>query len=343
MKKLLLSMFVAFITLAVLVPLGWTADKVYTFKLSVETVESHHRNKGLKIFRCLLEKNSKGRLKVDYYHSGQIYKGKDIPKALRLGTIQMGVPGIWQLEGINPNTAITALPMFYGLPEHITIGLIDGEVGNLVSRFLEKKLDVKILGKWYRHGYLNTGSKSKPIKTLEDWKGLKIRYMGGAANALRLKTLGANPIMIPWPDLPMAMLQGTADGFVTNYASLVSAKLWDSGVRYGTKDKQFYLHFVPMMNGKFWRSLPKDLQKTILDTWEEHVDMQWALNDFMQARSEKIMEKNGMIIYAPSNEQLSKWRARVMTVQDQIVEEIGMDKELVAKVKRLLKEALKKK
>jgi len=341
MKKLFLSVLLI-LALAVSVQCGWAADKVYTFKLSVETVETHHRNKALKIFRCLLEKNSKGRLKVDYYHSGQIYKGKDIPKALRLGTIQMGVPGIWQLEGINPNTAITALPMFYGLPEHITIDLIDGEIGKLVSGFLEKKLDVKILGKWYRHGYLNSGSKPKSIKTLEDWKGLKIRYMGGAANALRLKALGANPIMIPWPDLPMAMLQGTADGFVTNYASLVSAKLWDSGVHYGTKDKQFYLHFVPMMNGKFWRSLPKDLQKIILDTWAEHVGMQWALNDFMQTNAEKIMKKNGMKIYSPSDEQLAKWRAQVLPVQDQIVEEIGMDKDLVAKVKKGVEEALKK-
>ncbi len=166
--------------------------------------------------------------------------------------------------------------------------------------------------------------------------------MGGAANALRLKALGANPIMIPWPDLPMAMLQGTADGFVTNYASLVSAKLWDSGVHYGTKDKQFYLHFVPMMNGKFWRSLPKDLQKIILDTWAEHVGMQWALNDFMQTNAEKIMKKNGMEIYSPSDEQLAKWRAQVLPVQDQIVEEIGMDKDLVAKVKKGVEEALKK-
>lgn len=341
MKKSFL--FMSFmLTLALSVPCVWAADKVYTFKLSVETVETHHRNKSLKIFRCLLEKNSKGRLKVDYFHSGQIYKGKDIPKALRIGTIEMAVPGIWQLEGVDPNTAITALPMFYGLPEHITIELIDGEVGRLVSGFLEKKLDVKILGKWYRHGYLNSGSKPKPIKTLNDWKGLKIRHMGGATNALRLKALGANPIMIPWPDLPMAMLQGTADGFVTNYASLVSAKLWDSGVRYGTKDKQFYLHFVPIMNGKFWRSLPKDLQKVILDTWKEHVDMQWAINDFMQANSEKIMNKNGMEIYSPSDEQLDKWRAHIMPVQDQIVEEIGMNKELVAKVKKYVEEALKK-
>ncbi len=342
MKRLLLSILVTLITLSVSITDGYSEDKVYTFKLSVETAESLHRNKALKIFRALLEKNSKGRLQVDYYHSGQIYKDKDIPKALRLGTIQMAVPGIWQLEGINPNTGITALPMFYGLPESITIELIDGEVGKLIGQYLEEKLDVKIVGKWYRHGYLNSASKQKTIKTLDDWKGLKIRHMGGATNALRLTALGANPIMIPWPDLPMALLQGTADGCVTNYASLVSARLWDSKLPYATMDKQFYLHFVPMMNGAFWRSLPKDLQKIVLDTWEEHVDMQWAINDYQQADAEKTMKRNGMEIYTPPDAELAKWRSRVMTVQDQIINEVGMDKELVAKVKKYVDEALKK-
>jgi TRAP-type C4-dicarboxylate transport system substrate-binding protein len=341
MKKLV-TFISSMVALALSSPCGYAADKVYTFKLSVETVESHHRNKALKIFRCLLEKNSKGRLKVDYYHSGQVYKGKDIPKALKIGTIEMAVPGIWQLEGVDPNTSITALPMFYGLHEDIALELMDGEVGKLVGGLVEKKLDVKILGKWYRHGYANSASKTKPIKTLEDWKGLKIRYMGGAANALRLKALGANPIMIPWPDLPVAMLQGAADGFIATATSFVSAKLWDSGVRYWTKDRQYVLQFVPMMNGKFWRSLPKDLQKTILDTWEEHVDMQWAINDFQRANSEKAMRKHGMEIYSPSDEELAKWRDKIMPVQDQIIEELGMDKDLVTKVKGYLEDALKK-
>jgi len=341
MKRLLFSVLVPLVIFG-LTPFCGAAEKVYTFKLSVETVESHHRNKGLKIFRTLLEKNSDRRIMVDYYHSSQIYKDKDIPKALKLGTLQMGVPGIWQLEGIDPNTGITALPMFYGLPENITTDLIDGKVGELINGFLEKKLDVKILGKWYRHGYLNSGTKPRSIKTLADWKGLKIRHMGGATNALRLEALGASPILVPWPDLPMAMLQGTADGFVTNYASLVSAKLWDSGVHYATVDKQFYLHFVPMMNGKFWRSLPDDLKKILLNTWEEHVDMQWAINDYQQADSEKTMKNNGMEIYRVPDEELAKWRLRVMTVQDKIVNSVGMDKELVATVKKHVEEALKK-
>ena len=338
MKKLLLTMLLVF---AISVPNGWASDKVYNMKLSVETVENHHRNKGLKIFRCLLEKNSNGRIKVQYFHSGQIYKGKDIPKAIKIGTLDMAVPGIWQLEGIDPNTAITALPMFYGLPERITMKLVDGEVGQLLNKSIEKTLDVKIPGKWYYHGYVHICSKTKPIETMEDWDGLKIRHMGGAANALRLKALGASPVMIPWPDLSMAMLQGTADGFITTYKSFDSAKLWETKTLYSTKDMEYYMNYIPLISGKFWRKLPEDLQKIVVDTWEEHISMQRAIAVFEQRQGEEVMRQNGVKIYHPSEEQLSKWRARVMTVQDQIVEEIGMDKDFVAKTLKLVTEAQK--
>ena len=163
--------------------------------------------------------------------------------------------------------------------------------------------------------------------------------MGGAANALRLKTLGASPIMIPWPDLSMAMLQGTADGFVTTYKSFDSAKLWETKTLYSTKDMEYYLHYIPVISGKFWRSLPKDLQKIIIDTWEEHIGMQRALSGFEQKKGEEVMKQNGVKIYYPSEEQLAKWRARVLPVQDKIVKEIGMDRDFVARVQRYVEEA----
>ncbi|MFC1814452.1 TRAP transporter substrate-binding protein DctP [Thermodesulfobacteriota bacterium] len=338
MKKLFISTLGLYLLIALSVPYSLAAQKAITFKLSVETNESHHRNKGLKIFRCLLEKNSKGRLKVDYYHSGQIYKGRDIPKALKIGTIEMAVPGIWQLEGIDSNTAITSLPMFYGLSENISKKLMDGEASELLNQTLENKLDVKILGKWYFHSCSKTWTKARPIKTLEDWKGLKIRYAAGYSSATRIKTLGGNPVRIPFPDLPMAMLQGTADGFITGFGSYKSAKLWETGTFYCTMTNDQYMHYIPMMNGKFWKSLPEDLQKVILDTWKEHVDMQRAITDYEQAHAVETILEHGVQIFTPPKEEMNRWRTRLMSAQDEIVEKLNMDKNFVAKVKKFVDE-----
>jgi len=342
MKKICLVGSLLIVVSVWFVSLSFAAEKVYTFKLSVHTTENHHRNKGLKIFRCLLEKNSKGRIKVEYYHSAQLYHDKDIPKALKLGTIEMGIPAIEKIEGIDPNAGITGLPMFYGLPVSVTRELIDGQMGQALNKSFEKKLDVKVLGKWYFHGYSNIASKTRPIAKLEDWKGLKMRYPGGTANALRLKAMGSNPIRIPWPDVPMAMVQGTVDGLIVTFKSFESAKLWETGTLYATECNEWYVTYIPMMNGKFWRSLPKDLKKIILDTWEEHADMQRAISDYEQNKAEGIMKKHGVKIAYPDQKELGRWRAQAMTLQDQVINKVGMDRNFVKEVQKYVEEAMKK-
>jgi TRAP-type transport system periplasmic protein len=319
------------------------AEKVYEFKISVDSNENHHRNKGLHVYMDLLLKNSQGRLKPLFFHSAQLYKDKDIPKAMKMGTADMGLPGIWQLEGIAPSTAITALPMFYGLPAKLTKDLVDSEVGHLINQEIEKKVGAKVLGKWAYHGYLDTGVRPKLIKHWSDFKGLKVRHHGGAANAMRLEAFGASPILIPWPDLPMAMMQGTADGCVTTLKSFESAKLWETGLKNVTKDKQYYLHNIPLMSFIFWNKLPKDLQKIMVDTWEEHIETAREITDNEQRQAQGILKNNGVTIYEPTDAELMKWREQALTVQDSIIKELKLDTALVGRIAKIVEDNLKQK
>jgi TRAP-type C4-dicarboxylate transport system substrate-binding protein len=342
MKKTTIGLFFLALGLFVAGPVMAQA-KVYEFKISVDSNENHHRNKGLHVFMDLLVKNSHGQLQPKFFHSAQLYKDKDIPKALKMGSVDMGLPGIWQLEGVAASTAITALPMFYGLPAKLTKDLMDSEVGQLISQDIEKRIGVKVLGKWAYHGYLDTGVKDRPIKHWTDFKGLKIRHHGGAANALRLESFGASPILIPWPDLPMALVQGTADGCVTTLKSFESAKLWETGLKYVTKDKQYYLHNIPLVSLVFWNKLPQELQKVMRSTWEQHIEKAREITDNEQSQAQGILKAKGVTIFEPSDDELLKWRQQAMTVQDVIVKELKLDKALVDKILKIVEDSLKKK
>ncbi|MCK9364287.1 MAG: TRAP transporter substrate-binding protein DctP [Syntrophales bacterium] len=342
MKRISVAVF-AFVLAVMIGYPAFAAEKVIEFKISVDSNENHHRNKGLHLFIDLLTKNSHGRLKPLFFHSAQLYKDKDIPKALKMGTVDMGLPGIWQLEGVASSTAITALPMFYGLPEKVTKDLVDGEAGGMINRDIEKKMGVKVLGKWAYHGYLDTGTRSKAIKDWKDFSGLKIRHPGGAANAIRMETFGASPILIPWPDLPMAMVQGTADGCLTTLKSFESAKLWDTGLKFITKDHEYYLHNIPVVSMIFWNKLPKDLQKIMMDTWEEHIEKAREIVDNEQRNAETILKKNGVQIYDPPEADLMKWREKAMTAQASIVKELKLDTSLVSAIEKIVNDSVKKK
>ncbi len=71
------------------------ADKVFEFKISVDTVPNHPRNHGLVMFIEELQKRSGGKLVPKYYHSAQLYKDAHVGKAVRTGTVEMAVP--WKL------------------------------------------------------------------------------------------------------------------------------------------------------------------------------------------------------------------------------------------------------
>ena len=109
----------------------------------------------------------------------------------------------------------------------------------------------------------------KKITKLEDFKGLKIRHAGGAVSSERFKALGAAGVVIAWPDVAMALTQGTIDGVATTTKSVESAKLHECGLKYALECRHFVSYYYPMVNLKFWNSLPPDLQKIFLDVWNE--------------------------------------------------------------------------
>ena len=176
--------------------------------------------------------------------------------------MEMAVPGNWVLEGFDTSTSLTMLPMFFGQPGKITEDLIDGEVGKAVNQSLEKKVGVKSPGRWFELGYDNTWTRNKKITKWEDFKGLKIRHSGGSIPEDRLNAFGASAVFIAWPDVPMALVQGTVDGICSTTKSVEGAKLYEAGIKYGVSCRNFNGYYVPMVNLKFWNSLPPDLQKT---------------------------------------------------------------------------------
>jgi len=303
--------------------------QTYEFKISLETVPNHSKTMGVEIFIQELAKKSGGRLKPQLFHSAQLYKDAHVTKAVNMGTVQMGVVGNYLLDGFDINATLTHLPMFFGQPLIITMQLIDGEVGKAVSKSLEEKLNVKVIGRVFEMGFDNSYTVKKKITKLEDFKGLKMRHAGGAVSGERFKALGAGGVVIAWPDVPMALAQGTIDGLATTTKSVESAKLHETGLKYALECRHFVSYYYPIVNLKFWNSLPPDLQKIFLDVWNEVVPKQREIAREEQQKAKEFLQSKGIEFYEPSNEELAKWRKHIMPIQDGLVKELKYDPELV--------------
>ncbi|HWI82135.1 TRAP transporter substrate-binding protein DctP [Ramlibacter sp.] len=298
-------------------------------RITLDTNPSHVRNKGVEVFAEELKKRIGNKLAVEIYPSGQLFRDRDVPKALRQGAVEMAVPGTWQLDGVEPDAGLQTLPMFYGVDGAVVHQILDGKLGDFMNKRLEDRLKVKVIGKWIDLGGQHTFGIDKPINSWDDLKGQKIRHSGGTANAGRLAAMGAVPMLVPFPDVPMAMSQGVINGVATTYESAWTSKLHESGLKYAFEDNQFFGQYIPMVSQQFWSKQPKDVQDAILAAWDVAARGQRDLAAKSQAEARDSLVKAGMKIVKPSAADIAAKRKQLMAVQDDLVKQMKIDAEVV--------------
>jgi len=324
--------FVAIASIAVATP----AVAQEKFRIALDTNPSHVRNKGIELFVDELKKRTGDRFAIEVYPSGQLFRDRDVPRALRQDALEMGVPGTWQIDASEPNAALLSLPMFYGVEFDQVQKVMDSGLGTFLNRKFEERLRVKIPGDWMVLGMQNTFGVNQPID-YQTYKGKKIRYPGGTANAARINKLGGVAILVPWPDVPLGMSQGVMDGLLTTFESSVSSKLMDSGMKFAFEDKNQLNQYVPMIRENFWRKQPPEVKAAILDAWAVAVKWQRsaALNAQQNARDQLV--KAGLKITVPTEGQIDAARKELMTTQAGLVKSMKIDPEIATRSLEALK------
>jgi C4-dicarboxylate-binding protein DctP len=243
------------------------------------------------------------------------------------------------LTAFVPDADAFQLPAFFGQPYPVVYAAADGKIGEIINKQLESKLDVRLLGPWLQLGYQNTYSTSKPIRDFADQAGMKIRNSGGAGQSARAKFFNASPNVTAWPDVPLALSQGTFDGLSSTDESLASAKLWESGVKYGFEDHEFVGFYVPMISESFYKKLPPDLQAMVVDLWRENIPTYRKSMEAAQSEARHTLEKNGIVFVSPSESALAEVRLKMLPSQDSIAKELRISPALLQQVQSDVKTA----
>ena len=309
---------------------GLAAEEI-PFRISLNTGPNHVRNIALEDFVNRLAERTEGRLDVQVFPSGQLFKGPDVPKALAQGSIEMGVPIILYISRVVPNAGLLDLPSFYGrTPEEIH-AIMDGAIGAELNAEIESKMGVHVLGRNLDLGHGSIFTTERALNSLNDLDGLTLRVPGSPAARARYDSLGVESVAISFADVPIALSQKSIDGLMTTHETIRSAKLWESGLKYAIDTKGTFLQYVPMIGNSTWDSFDPDLREIISDTWSDTVDGARALAAERQASARTEAIDNGIAVVAATQEELADFRAVLAEQQDAIVEATRMDPEFVAR------------
>jgi TRAP-type C4-dicarboxylate transport system substrate-binding protein len=305
------------------------ADEPLRLRLSLDTAPSHLRNVSMRDYLGKVEAASGGKIKTEMFESGQLYPDLEVGKALIQGQVEMAAPGSWTITGIVSDADCFQLPVLYGQPIDLIHRIIDGKPGQFLNTQIQQKLRSHVLGPYLDLGFQNWYSANKAVASLADLKGMKIRNSGGAGQAWRARFLGAIPNTTAWPNVPLALSQGTFDGLVSSNESLVSAKLWDAGVKFALEDHQFIAEYIPLVSQVFWDKLAPDQQKMLTDLWAQNVPTYRANMAAAQIKARKTLEEHGIRFSDPTADQTAAERKRMVAEQDQVARDIKVSPEMV--------------
>jgi tripartite ATP-independent transporter DctP family solute receptor len=255
MKRFAMLSLLVFFVAAMMLPVSASAEKTLKIGLG-DPIDSDQGVLALR-FKEIVETTSGGKYKVDLFPAGQLGDEQKMVKDSRRGSIDGAVVAVNNITPFAKSVGILTLPyLMQSFDDAVTA--TTGELGDKWRAALIKEAGVHVLGWAYSNFRVLTNSK-KPVKNLDDLKGLKIRVPKNAIMIATWQALGAEPIPMAWPETFTALQQKVVDGqdnpHITNYAM----KFYE--VQNYSSECHYLFSLQPLVMGeKFFKSLPAEDQ-----------------------------------------------------------------------------------
>lgn len=247
----------------------------------------------------LLSDQTKGRLGVRVYPAGSLGTEKDNIEQLKIGGLDMMRINVGVLNSVVPETIVTVLPFVFRSTAHMRT-VLDGPVGNDILAAMEAQGLVGLA--FYDSGSRSFYTSKKPISTLADMKGLKIRVQQSDLFVAMIEALGANPTPMPFGEVYTALKTGIVDAAENNWPSYESSRHFEAA-KYYSQTEHSLAPEVLVFSKKIWDALPKEDQALIRKAAKDSVPHMRNLWDEREIRSRKFVEKSGTLTSAVANRQ----------------------------------------
>lgn len=293
------------------------AAEKFELKFGLTPGVQSNEYKAVKGLADYVAEKSGNRLIIKIYPDSQLGDDREMLSQVKEGSLDLvlaetGRLGLWVKEA-----EIFQLPYVFDNYDHLRNSLFKTAEGkNLLKKF-EEEDNWKILTNAY-NGSRQTSS-NKPIESIEDMKGMKLRVPNAQANLDYAKFVGASPTPMAFTEVYLALQTNAVDGQENPLSAIKSSKFYEV---------QSYIamtnHIINDQNyivGKSsWQKLPEDLQQILADGVEKagkaHTEM--FMND--EKNLINYFQENGVTITEPN---LEAFKAALKPVHDEYVNKNG--------------------
>ncbi len=283
-------------------------------------------------FAEIVKAKSGGKLTVKVFGGGALGKDVSVVSAMQGGTVEMCVMNSSLLAGVVKEMGVLDFPFVFGT-EKEAYTVVDGPFGKKLHALLEPKGIVGV--SYWELGFRHFHNSKRPIATLDDLKGLKIRVIETPVYVDFMNAMGANATPIPFPELYGALEQKAIDGGTQPVINLVNAKLYEVN-KFVSMTGHMYNPQSVIFSKKLWDSYSADERKILQDAADEAREYQRQISRERNVKGIEELKAKGVAINELPAAELAKMKEKAKPVVEKHTKLIGepLVKELYAAVEK---------
>jgi tripartite ATP-independent transporter DctP family solute receptor len=231
------------------------------FRVADTQSEDYPTVQALMFMARLVEEGTAGRHRIRVFHSRQLGEEKDTIEQTRVGAIDLNRTNVAPIGSLIPAANVLALPFLFRSFDHL-------------HKVLDHAIGDEILTSSQRHGFVSltfydSGSRSiynsvRPIRTLADMKGLRIRVQQSELMVEMIKALGAEPIELPYGQVSTGLSTRLIDGAENNWPSYVTTNHYKLAPYYTLTEHTMGPELL-VVSPRAWESLSAEDQDIFRD------------------------------------------------------------------------------
>ena len=268
-------------------------------------------------FAELVDAKTKGEVQVKIFPNSTIGNDRDMAEGLQIGSVDFAlIAGV--LGNFEPSIQIMELPFLFKDEAHLR-KIMYGPVGDLLLDKLLKSSDIRGLAFWERGPrHLTT---NKPVNSLSDIKGLKIRVPEIPPIIAAWKAMGTNPTPMAWGEVYTGLQQNVIEAQENPIPYIYAGKIYEVQ-KYIALTSHKYEYVLIAMSNKAWLKLTPEQQKAVKEAAAEATKYE---NKLVFDKSDdlfKDLQAKGMKVTRPDT---TEWAKLARTVHKQFADKYGID------------------
>lgn len=232
----------------------------FTFKFGHDQPATHPQNLRAVEAAEKIGKESGGRLVVQVYPNNQLGGDTQMLAQVRSGALELLMTGDNILANIVPVTSVADLPFAFAGYKDLWAAM-DGDLGNHIRNAI-RKVGLHVFDKGWDAGFRQVFTSDKPVHTVADMKGLKLRVPQAPIQIAVFKAFGSSPTAVNNSELYTSMQTHLVDGAEQPLVSIENARLFEVS-KYISMTYHQPTSFEMLANEAAWRRLPADLQEIL--------------------------------------------------------------------------------